>query len=154
VNILSSWLNFGKRQSNSALMSIDTARKIVRDYAKFMEKSTPLPGCIADIEPLPHPKQRIKDAIGISLRATRDEILVDELKCGYLMLSAWQDGVGSQTLGLDFTSLDLDCDPVLLAEKIQNHSNTIESWKPMIETDQRSLRKEFERLINQALEAY
>jgi len=151
MNILHRLLSYRKPHPTSALMSIETAHNIVRDYAEFMESSTPLPGCVADVKRLPHPKQRIKDAIGISLKTAINESLVDELKCGYLMLSAWQTGVGDQTLGLDFTRLNLNEDPILLAEKIQRHSSKIELWKPMIETDLERLRQEFEEMLSRTV---
>ncbi len=150
MSILKRLLSYCKPPPNSTLMSIETARSIVRDYAEFMETSRPLPGCVADVERLPHPKQRIKEAIGISLATATDESLIQELKCGYLMLSAWQIGIGEQTLGLDFTGLNLNEDPILLAETIQRHSDKIELWKPMIEADQKSLRQEFEELLSRA----
>jgi hypothetical protein len=58
------------------------------------------------------------------------------------MLSAWQNGVGAETLGPDFAQLDLDGDPPELAQKIQEQSAPMEKWKPVIKAEQSRLTSE------------
>ena len=72
----------------------------------------------------------------------RDTQLTEHLKYGYLMLSAWQNGVGDKTLGLDFTQLDLEIDPLDLAQQIQQQSAPMEKWSPMIKDEQAKLTSE------------
>jgi hypothetical protein len=127
-------------------MDISAAQHILRDYGNFLELRAPLPGCVADVKHLPHSKQRIKDAIGQYVISSGEQAVREELKHGYLMLSAWQNNVGEETLGLDFAQLDLDEDPQLVAEKIQRQSASIGRWKSVIEADQSKLMAEFERL--------
>ena len=147
MNMLSRLLKRGKYGDGTVLMSIETAHKVVQDYGNFLETSAPLPGCVADVNQLPHSKEHIKAAIGVCVGKIRVPDVIDELRSGYLMLSAWQNDVGQQTLGLDFTQLNLDKDPMLVAELIQQQSDTIGRWKPMIEADQAALMSEFELLL-------
>lgn len=146
MSILGRFLGRGKASNNVAFMRFDRAHRIVREYADFLQTSSPMPGCVADVKQLPHAKAQIKDAIGVYVNKIREDAVTEELKHGYLMLSAWQDGVGEESLGLDFTQLDLDEDPQLVAEMIQEQSASIGKWKPVIEADQAELKAEFELL--------
>jgi hypothetical protein len=58
------------------------------------------------------------------------------------MLSAWQNGVGAQTLGTDFAQLNLDGDPLELAQQIQEQSEPMEKWNPIIRAEQARLTSE------------
>jgi hypothetical protein len=127
---------------NSADLSLATARRVVRDYRVFLETSAPLPGRVADVRELPHSKDHIKDAISVCITVLRNPQLTEHLKYGYLMLSAWQKGVGAKTLGPDFTQLDLDIDPLELAQKIQEQSAPMEKWSPVIRAEQAKLTSE------------
>jgi hypothetical protein len=138
-----------KRSHSSAggpLLSVDTAHKVVHRYAAFLETDAPLPGCVADLNQLPYPKEKIKTAIAVCAATIDAPEITEDLKHGYLMLSAWQKDVGGQTLGLDFRELDLDEDPILVAEKIQRQSTGIERWEPLVKAEQASLLAEFEML--------
>jgi len=77
-------------------LSIETAQRVVQDYRVFLESSAPLPGRVADVSELPHSKDLIKDAISVCITELRDTQLTEHLKYGYLMLSAWQSGVGTK----------------------------------------------------------
>lgn len=123
-------------------LSIETAQRVVQDYRVFLESSAPLPGRVADVSELPHSKDLIKDAISVCITELRDTQLTEHLKYGYLMLSAWQNGVGDKTLGPDFTQLDLEIDPLDLAQQIQQQSAPMEKWSPMIKDEQAKLTSE------------
>lgn len=146
MNVFNRLLKRGKAGNGSTLMSIETAHRVVREYGHFLETSAPLPGCVADVDQLPHSKEYIKAAIGVCVNKIKVPEVIEELKNGYLMLSAWQNDVGEQTLGLDFTQLDLNEDPVLIAQMIQQQSDGIGRWKPMIEADQIALMSEFVKI--------
>ncbi|RLA42694.1 MAG: hypothetical protein DRR06_13865 [Gammaproteobacteria bacterium] len=135
-----------KASNDAPLMAFESAHRIVRDYGDFLQTSAPLPGCVADEKQLPHAKIHIKDAIGVYVNTIGERGVTEELKHGYLMLSAWQDGVGDQPLGVNFSEFDLDEDPLLVAQKIQDQSATMGKWKPIIEADQAELISEFELL--------
>jgi len=123
-------------------LSIETAQRVVQDYRVFLETSAPLPGRVADVSELPHSKEHIKDAIAVCITVFRDPQLTEHLKYGYLMLSAWQNGVGEKTLGPDFARLDLDGDPLELAQQIQEQSAPMEKWSPIIRAEQARLTSE------------
>ncbi len=120
-------------------LDIETARGIVQDYKVFLETSAPMPGRVADVSELPHSKDLIKDAISVCITVLGDPQLTKHLKYGYLMLSAWQNGVGANTLGPDFSQLDLDIDPLELAQQIQEQSAPMEKWSPVIRAEQAKL---------------
>jgi hypothetical protein len=130
------------RRSSPSELSLETARQVVQDYKVFLETSAPLPGRVADVSKLPHSKDYIKDALSVCITVLRDPQLNEHLKYGYLMLSAWQNGVGAQTLGPDFAQLDLDGDPLELAQQIQEQSEPMEKWKPVIQAEQARLTSE------------
>ena len=123
-------------------LSIETAQRVVHDYRVFLETSAPLPGRVADVSELPHSKGHIKDAISACITAFRDPQLTEHLKYGYLMLSAWQSGVGTKALGPEFAHLDLDGDPLELARQIQEQSAPMEKWNPIIRAEQAKLTSE------------
>ena len=62
------------------------------------------------------------------------------------MLSAWQSGVGEQDLGPDFSQLNLDADPMELAELIQQKSAATNQWTPVIKTEQAVLESELQAI--------
>ena len=136
----------GHAEDKPTLLSVETAHKVVHQYAEFLETGAPLPGCVADVNQLPYPKEKIRAALALCATTTDAPDITEDLKHGYLMLSAWQEGVGGQTLGLNFGELNLDEDPMLIAERIQHQSASIQRWEPLIKAEQMSLLAEFERL--------
>ena len=133
-------------RQESAGLDIVKAQSVVQDYRVFLETSAQLPGRVADECQLPHSKELIKHAISVCMRVIRDPQLNEHLKHGYLMLSAWQNDVGDTILGVDFTQLDLDTDPIKLADIIQRESDVMSKWTPMIKAEQSVLRAELEAL--------
>ena len=127
-------------------LSIDAAQQIVQQYRLFLEDSAPLPGRVSDVSHLPHRKEVIKDALLVCIRAFRDPSLTEHLRHGYLMLSAWQSGVGQHDLGPDFTQLDLEADPMELAELIQQKSVAANKWTPLIKSEQAMLESELQAI--------
>lgn len=128
------------------LLQLQTAQRIVQEYADFLETSSPLPGRIADVSQLPHAKQTIKDAISVCITGFSDPVLSEHLRHGYLMLSAWQQDVGDSVIGVDYSGLDLEQDPILLAEQIQITSNTMGPWQSLVEIEQKQLHGELQEM--------
>ena len=114
-------------------------RRVVSDYALFLETSAPMPGRLADSAELPHDKQRIKRALGACINATGDPDVITELKYGYMMLCAWQPGIGEQRIGIDYANLDLESDPLELAEQIQRQSGELDAWQAQVGAEKKSL---------------
>lgn len=123
-------------------LEIGLARQVVQDYTNFLNTSAPLPGCVADTSQLPYDKEVIKQSLFSCISDTGDRELIEHFKNGYLMLSAWQHGVGGRTLGVDFTGLNLDAHPLEIAENIQQQADQVARWKPVIEADQKILAAE------------
>jgi hypothetical protein len=135
----------GARQETRGL-DMATAQSVVQDYRLFLETSAPLPGRVADERQLPHSKQHIKNAISVCIKTIRDPGLNEHLKHGYLLLCAWQNGVGDENLGVDFTQLDLETDPIELADQIQRESEVMSKWNPLIKAEQSILLTELKAL--------
>ena len=130
-------------------MSVESAHKVVHGYAGFLETDAPFPGCVADVNELPYSKDKIKAALALCVTTIDAPEITEDLKHGYLMLSAWQEGVGGQTLGLNYGELNLDEDPMLIAERVQRQSASIQTWEKLVKAEQVSLLAEFERLTEQ-----
>jgi hypothetical protein len=126
--------------------SLEAARNIVEAFAVFLETSAPLPGRVADVDQLPHDKEAIKEAFSICIAGTSDPVLIEHLRHGYLLLSAWQENVGDQVLGLDYHGLDLSGDPMEIAEVIQRESEQMEPWNMLIEVEQATLTSELKTM--------
>jgi hypothetical protein len=127
------------RSDKPAGQDMALAHQVVMEYANFVNTSAPLPGCVADSSQLPYDKEVIKRSLFTCISGTGDREIIEHFKNGYLMLSAWQDAVGEQTLGLDFTGLDLEADPLDVAEQIQLQGDRVARWKPVIEAEQKIL---------------
>ena len=127
------------RSDKPAGQDMALAHRVVMEYANFVNTSAPLPGCVADSSQLPYDKEVIKRSLFTCISGTGDREIIEHFKNGYLMLSAWQDAVGEQTLGLDFTGLDLEADPLDVAEQIQLQGDRAARWKPVIEAEQKIL---------------
>jgi hypothetical protein len=139
---------FNKVSARQDTLGLDmaTAQSVVQDYRIFLETSAPLPGRVADERQLPHSKEHIKQAISVCISTIRDPGLNEHLKHGYLMLSAWQNDVGDENLGVDFTRLNLEADPIELAEQIQRESDVMRKWNPLIKAEQSVLLTELKAL--------
>lgn len=136
---------FGRTQARNdefGALDLHTAQKVVQDYADFLDIAAPLPGRVSDESRLPYSKLHIKNALSVCINASCDPQLISHLKNGYLMLSAWQSGVGSRTVGVDFSSLNLAADPLEVAEAIQIQSEQVSRWTPIVKTEQANLASE------------
>lgn len=121
-------------------LTLQRAESVVEEYESFLKTSAALPGRVSDTSALPHSKETIKAAITACIYVTRDPVRTEQLRYNYLNLSAWQEGVGSETLGVDFSHLDLSVEPSELNETMQKISFSMEKWTPVMEADQKQLR--------------
>jgi hypothetical protein len=122
------------------------SEKIVQDYGAVLGSAAPGPGCVADARKLPHPKQRIKQALVFALRMTKEPQMREQLKVGYISLSDWQDGVGDAPVGIDLTNVDPNADPVELAKRIASQGAAAEKWMPKVKAEQEALKVELKKL--------
>lgn len=127
-------------------MSQEMAEQVVQRYGGCVATCSPLPGRVADTALLPYSKTVIKQALAMSISSSADPELREHLRCGYLMLSAWQDGVGLAPLGPDFTRLNLEADPLEIATAIEEQTDAVAPWRPVIEAEQEILQRELASL--------
>lgn len=123
-----------------------TAKELVEDYLYFLESSPPLPGRVADTERLPYSKVTIKAALSARLMLPLHPDLSERLRQSYLMLSAWQEGVGNEALGLNFEQLDLTVEPEELSKIIRTISASMERWTPQIDSERATLMQELKTM--------
>jgi hypothetical protein len=131
--------------SNQAQIGFDEAREIVGTYGDVLA-SGPVPGTVADTIELPYPKDTIKKAILVLLRATKDPSMREHLKSGYVSLADWQPGVGPSRVGLDVTKLDLASDTAELARLVVARNESANEWLPKAKAEQESLVAELKEL--------
>jgi hypothetical protein len=110
------------------------AEKIIQDYGAVLARSDLTRGGVADTGKLPHPKERIKEALVFALRSTKEPQTREQLKSGYIFLAHYQEGVGGTTDGLDLTKPDLNLDPAELTK-----------WWPFVYAEIQALKSELEK---------
>ncbi len=125
-----------------ATMSEQEAEKIIQAYGAVLKTQAPTPGCVADTSKLPCPKEKIKAAIIIGLKATNGQQMKEMLKVAYIQLADWQEGVGGTDQGLDLSNMDLNDDPVKLAQQVLAQGSGHEKWQPVVQSEQEKLKQE------------
>ena len=133
---------FGGSATTPATMSGQEAEKIIHAYGAVLQRQAPTPGCVADTSKLPFLKEKIKAALIISLKATTDRQMREMLKGSYNHLANWQEGVGEADQGLDLLNMDLNNDPVTLAQQVLAQGSGHEKWQPVVEAEQEKLKQE------------
>ena len=142
MGILGKLFGGSEEDNGNAQMSQQRAVEIIQEYGAVMEHDSPMPGCVADVGKLPYPKDQIKEALVIGLRATTDIQMRNFLQVGYLQLADWQEDVGDSDVGLDLTNIDPDADIMKLAESIVAQGDGSEKWSPIITAEQEILKSE------------
>lgn len=120
----------------------EEAQHKVLSYARCIEDVAPMPGRVVDEMRLPYPKAELKEALLICIDNIPDGRLADELRAGYMLLPAFQPGVGECTLGTDLSRIDLEADPLTVAAQIERESEMVRRWKPVIEAELESARQD------------
>ena len=123
-------------------MSGQEAEKIIQAYGAVLQTQAPAPGCVVDTIKLPFPKEKIKTALIFGLKGTDDQQTKEMLKIGYIQLAEWQEGVGEIDIGLDLSNMDLNDDPVKLAEQVSAQGSDHEKWQPIVKAEQERLKQE------------
>lgn len=132
----------GGRSTSSGTMSEQDAEEIIQAYGAVLQTQVPTPGCVADISKLPFPKEKIKTALIIGLKATNDKEMKEMLKVAYIQLADWQEGGGESDQGLDLSNMNIDDDPRKLAEQVLAQGSSHEKWKPVVQAEQEKLKQE------------
>jgi len=133
-------------QPPPATMTAGVAEKIVQEYGASL-RSLSIPGrFVMDAGSLPHPKERIKQALILALLLETDPKQREVLKSGYIMLSDWQEGVGDEPVGLDVTKMDLNADPKELAKRIHDPLDRMIKWQAVAKEEREALKSELQKL--------
>jgi len=69
------------------------AREIAADYGKALEQR-PTYAVVIDSNMLPYSKNTIKQALTLLIAAENDLKLKEMMKCAFICIADWQDGVG------------------------------------------------------------
>ena len=95
---------FGRPDNGVREMDFIGAQRMVLDYARYLEGASPMPGQVLDASCLPHDKELLRDALLFCISNSSDPRLEEHLKAGFLMLSAFQHGVGEAGAGVEFAT--------------------------------------------------
>lgn len=137
---------FGQPSGGAREMDYVGAQRMVLDYARYLERSAPMPGQVVDASRLPHDKPLLRDALLFCIGNSSDPRLEEHLKAGYLMLSAFQEGAGEPGHGSDFASLDLDRDMLDVAHQLETEDAASGDWRALATHELEQLRQELYEL--------
>ena len=137
---------FGRRNGRAQDLGYVEAQRQVLDYARYLENSPVMPGGIVDASRLPHSKEELKSSLLQCIGNSSDPRLGEHLKSGYLMLSAFQSGVGEVALGTDFATLDLEQDPLTIATRVEQDSELVSPWQRQVQNELGCLREDLQAL--------
>jgi hypothetical protein len=137
---------FGRRLGRARDLGYVEAQRQVLDYARYLENSPVMPGCIVDESRLPHPKEELKSSLLQCIGNSSDPRLGEHLKSGYLMLCAFQPDVGDMTLGTDFATLDLEQDSLTIATRVEQDSELAGPWQRQVQNELGCLREDLHKL--------
>jgi len=119
------------------------AAGVVHDYGVAMSSiSAAGRGCIADVRRLPHPKERIKEALALMLGATDEADLRERLKSSYLLLADWQEGVGDTIVPMRLPEEAVDVSAAGAAKSAAWEA--WEKWRPRVLQEERALKAELQ----------
>jgi len=94
---------------------------------------------VADERELPYPKQTIKQALLVLLKATTDPQMRGNLKAGYICLSDWQQGVGPNRVGFDISKITQTGDALSIAKRIAATEEAAKPWLAKAEEENKIL---------------
>jgi hypothetical protein len=138
---------FGRNaERTDASMSAQRAVEIIQRFGTVLEHEAPAPGCVADASKLPFPKDKIRQALIIGLRANSDPKMKEMLKVAYVELANWQVGVGAADLGLDTSKLDTGGDVEALAQAVLNQTEGQDKWQQQVQAEQAASKSQLEGL--------
>ena len=134
------------RQPIAETEGSDDFLEIVQKYGRTLEFDAPTPGSVADLNKLPYPKQKIKEALIQAMKITSDPQIKDHLKIAFISLADWQEGVGGEDIGFDFSKPDFPQDIIKRAERTSEIGDEVMKWMQISELERQQLTAELERL--------
>lgn len=114
---------------------------LVSAYGAVLRKHAESGSAVSDVSRLPAPKDTMRAVIIAAIHATQDTNLRDQLEGAYVMLAAFQTGVGSKVIRIE---TDLSSTPDLkevqaLAGRIVQQSDEFLHWNSLVMAEQRKL---------------
>ena len=134
-------------QEESAL---DDAIKLIQGYGAVLEAEAATKVVAVDASRLPAPKEEIKAAILRVLRSDEHKPMHEALKSGYIELSLFQPGVGSEPIHMlpipDPIPDAADHDALLaVAEAITERADERERWMKIVNDEMHQLVSELKK---------
>lgn len=120
---------FKKKQPDEDDVVI-VAAKIVRDFADLIASGRTSPALIYDVSMLPYAKGLIENSCKLSINVCQDSYQRQCCKGVLIMLSQFQEGVGSTPLGIDATALKDMQDGGASMEEIATRVTTMKMPSP------------------------
>ncbi len=137
---------FGRPDNGVREMDFIGAQRMVLDYARYLEGASPMPGQVLDASCLPHDKELLRDALLFCISNSSDPRLEEHLKAGFLMLSAFQHGVGEAGAGVEFAALDLDADMLDTAHHLEMQQERSQHWSLIAGRELQQMQEELNEL--------
>lgn len=120
---------FKKKQLDESDVVI-AAAKIVEDFADLIASGRISPALIYDVWMLPHAKGLIENSCKLSIKVCQDSYQRQCCKGVLIMLSQFQEGVGSTPLGIDATALKAMSDDGVSMEEITTRVTNMKMPSP------------------------
>lgn len=136
---------FCRREADSRTaptLSTEQIEAVVNAYGGLLAQGHAGSGVISDTKFLPYPKETIKAALITALRITTDKQMRENLKVAYISLADFQDGVGPNPIGVNLLGLDLNADPLGLAQTLANQSPMVADFQKKSDAEMQDLKGE------------
>ncbi len=122
-------------------LSAGEAEKIIHDYVAAFAN---VRGIATDSSKLPHPKERIKQALALALKRTSEANMRSQLRDVYLSLADWHPGVGDSLAAFAITKPDITGDIRVAAERISQAGPAFQKWLSISEAERKQLQTELD----------
>jgi hypothetical protein len=134
-------------------MDLPTAEKIVFSFNEILEnRALPAATQVADVNELPYPKDRIREAFQCMFLNVSNDEHRKLLLASYIYLARYQIGVGPRRIGPGANDLPSNARQLAPAEinqasaKFSAQYDQYARWLPLVKADQTFLLAEMERL--------
>ena len=123
-------------------MTPELATQIIQEYSRVLLNNCPQPDGVADTSELPYPKNQIKQALIIGLKATDDPNIQKALTIGFMKLACWQIGVGAPKAGINLAGLDENTNLKKLVQLLLEQEARNEKWRHLVQVEQNELKED------------
>ena len=128
-----------QKPEGPVVLSENFVLEVISKFGETLELASPPPLCVFDAAQLPYPKETIKKALQYKIVSVSDPTLMKHLVEAYMSLADWQEGIGSERVGFDLTSVDKAADPSTYAAEYKAGRAAYEKWRPILEKERQAL---------------